>query len=214
MPSNHLILCCPILLLPLIFPTSGSFPMSRLFASCGQSIRASVSVLLINIQDWFPLGLTGLISLMSKGLSRVFPNTTVQKHQSKMVVKRNNSKCYWKIICYLVHSWPFGSTPIHPSKPSLVVVQSLIVSDFGTPWTAACQASLSFSTSQSLLKLMSIDSVMVSNHLLLYRPLLLLPSIFPSIRVFFQWVSSLHKVAKVLELQHQSFQWIFRVDFL
>ena len=150
----------------------------------------------MNIQDWFPLGLTGLISLMSKGLSRVFPNTTVQKHQSKMVVKRNNSKCYWKIICYLVHSWPFGSTPIHPSKPSLVVVQSLIVSDFGTPWTAACQASLSFSTSQSLLKLMSIDSVMVSNHLLLYRPLLLLPSIFPSIRVFFQWVSSSHQLAK------------------
>ena len=65
------------------FLTSGSFPMSRLFASGGQSIgvSASASVLPINIQDWFPLGLTGLISLQSKGLSRVFSNTTVQKHQ-------------------------------------------------------------------------------------------------------------------------------------
>ena len=64
------------------FPASGSFPTSQLFASGGQSIGASVSasVLPVNIQDWFPLGLTGLISLQFKGLSRVF-NTTVQKHQ-------------------------------------------------------------------------------------------------------------------------------------
>ena len=55
---------------------------------------------------------------------------------------------------------------------------------FVTPWTVACQASLSISSSQSLLKVMSIDSVMTSNHLILCRPLLLLPSIFPSIRVF------------------------------
>ena len=65
------------------FPASASFPMSQFFSSVGQSIRvsASSSVLPINIQDWFPLGLTGLISLQSKGLSRVFSNTTVQKHQ-------------------------------------------------------------------------------------------------------------------------------------
>ena len=65
------------------FPASGSFPMSRFFASGGQSIgvSASTSVLLMNIQDWFPLGWTGWISLQSKGLSRVFSNTTVQKHQ-------------------------------------------------------------------------------------------------------------------------------------
>ena len=64
------------------FPASGSFPMSWLFASGGQSIEASasVSVLPMNIQDWFPLGLTGLTSLQSKGLSRVFSNSTVQKH--------------------------------------------------------------------------------------------------------------------------------------
>ena len=63
------------------FPASGSFPMSQLFTSGGQSIGASASVLPTNIQDWFPLGLTGLISLQSKGLSRVFSNTTVHKYQ-------------------------------------------------------------------------------------------------------------------------------------
>ena len=65
------------------FPASGAFPVSQFFASGGQSIgvSASTSVLPINIQDWFPLGWTGWISLWSKGLSRVFFNTTVQKHQ-------------------------------------------------------------------------------------------------------------------------------------
>ena len=74
---------------------------------------------------------------------------------------------------------------------------------FLTPWTLACQASLSFTKSQSVLKFMSIELLMLSNHLILCRPLLLLPSIFPSIRV-----SSSDWVAKVLEfqLQHQSFQ--------
>ena len=84
MPSNHLILCHPLLLPPSIFfPESGSFPISWLFASGGQSIgvSASISVLSMNIQDWFPLGLTSLISLQSKGLSRVFNSNTVWKHQ-------------------------------------------------------------------------------------------------------------------------------------
>ena len=68
---------------PQSFPASGSFPMSQLFTSGGQStgVSASASVLPMNIQDWFPLGSTGWISLQSKGLSRVFSNTTVQKHQ-------------------------------------------------------------------------------------------------------------------------------------
>ena len=98
----------------------------------------------------------------------------------------------------------------------VVVVQSLSpVWLFVTPWTAARQASLSITISQSLLKFISIESVMVFNHFILSHPLFLLPSIFPSISLF-QWVGSLHKVAKVLELQlqHQSFQWIFRVDLL
>ena len=85
MPSNRLDLCCPLLLLPSVFPASGSFPMSWLFASGGQRIggSGSASVLPMNIQGWFPLELTGLISLQSKGLSRVFSSTTVQKHQLK-----------------------------------------------------------------------------------------------------------------------------------
>ena len=79
---NHLILCCPLLLFS-FFPASGSFPVSQLFTSGGQSIRASASpsVLPTNIQGGFPSELTGWISLQSKGLSRVFSNTTVQKHQ-------------------------------------------------------------------------------------------------------------------------------------
>ena len=80
MISNHFILCrsssCSQ-----FFPASWSFPMSHLFTSGGQSIGASASVLPIIIQGRFPLGLTGLISLLSKGLSRVFSSTTVQKHQ-------------------------------------------------------------------------------------------------------------------------------------
>ena len=77
MLSNHLILCCLFLLLPSIFPSS----LSQLFASGGQSIGASASVLPLNIHSWFLLGLTGLISLQSKGLSRIFTNTTVRNHQ-------------------------------------------------------------------------------------------------------------------------------------
>ena len=68
---------------PQSFSVSGSFPRSRLFASGGQSIRAftSATVLPVNIQGWFPLGLTGLISLLSKGLSRVFSSTIIRKHE-------------------------------------------------------------------------------------------------------------------------------------
>ena len=82
MPSDHLILCCTLLLSPSIFPSIRVFS-SQFFASGGQSIgiSASTSVLPMNTQDWPPLGWTGWISLQSKGLSRVFSNTTVQKHQ-------------------------------------------------------------------------------------------------------------------------------------
>ena len=170
------------------FPTSGSFPVSQFFLSGGQSIEASASVLVMNIQGWFPLVLTGLISWLSKGLSRVFSSTTVQKYQ------------FFSI--HLLYS-----------------VQLLsCVWLFMTPQTAAGQASLSIANSLSLLKLMSIESVMPSNDLILQCPLLLLPSIFPRNKVF---SSESHQVDKVLELQlqHQSFQWIFwlisfRIDWV
>ena len=74
MPSSHLIFCYPLLLLLQSFPASGSFQMSQFFESGGQStgVSASAFVLPMNIQDWFPLGLTGLISLRSNGFSRFF----------------------------------------------------------------------------------------------------------------------------------------------
>ena len=77
--SNHLFLCCPLSFCHQCFPESGSFPVSQLFTSGGQSIWASVlaSVLPMNIQDWFPLGLTDLISLQSKGLKSL-----LQHHSS------------------------------------------------------------------------------------------------------------------------------------
>ena len=73
---------------PQALPASGSFPMSQLFESGGQStgVSASASVLPMNTQDWSPLGWTGWISLQSKGLSRGFSNTTVQKHQFRVVL--------------------------------------------------------------------------------------------------------------------------------
>ena len=83
MPSNHLILYCPLLLLPSIFPSIRVFSNESALSSGGQStgVSASTSVLPMNSQDWSPLGWTGWICLQSKGLSRVFSNTTIQKHQ-------------------------------------------------------------------------------------------------------------------------------------
>ena len=95
-------------------------------------------------------------------------------------------------------------------------VQSLShVQLFATSWTVAHQASLSISNSQSLLKLMSIESVMSSNHLLLSSLSLPTFNLFQH-QGLLQWVSSSHQVTKILELQlqHQSFQWLFRTDFL
>ena len=83
------------------FPGSGSFPMSQFFASGGQNpgASASASVLPMNTHDWFPLGWAGLISLQSKGLSRVFFNTTVQKHQFFGTQLASQSKSH-------IYTWP------------------------------------------------------------------------------------------------------------
>ena len=86
---------------PQSLPASGSFPMSQLFARGGQNIgvSASASVLPKNTQDWSPLGWTGWISLQSKGLSRVFSNTTVQKHQFFSAQPSSQSNSH-------IHTWP------------------------------------------------------------------------------------------------------------
>ena len=83
MPSNHLVLCRPLLLLLSVVPSIRVFPIGQFFTSGGQSIgvAASTSFLPVNIQGWFHLGLTGLISLLSNRLSRVFSSTMVRKHQ-------------------------------------------------------------------------------------------------------------------------------------
>ena len=83
MPSNHLVLCPSFFFCLQLSPESGSFPVSQLFTSGGQctGASASASLLPMNIQDLFPLGLTVLIFLQYKGLSRVFYSTRIQKHQ-------------------------------------------------------------------------------------------------------------------------------------
>ena len=101
MPSSHLILCHSLLLLPSIPPSIRVFSSSQLFAWGGQSIgvSASASVLPKNTQDWSPLGWTGWIFLQSRGLSRVFSNTTVQKHWFFGAQLSSQSNSY-------IHTWP------------------------------------------------------------------------------------------------------------
>ena len=99
---------------PQSFPASGSFPMSQFFTSGGRSIgvSASISVLPMNTQDWSPLGRTGWVSLQSKGLSRVFSNITVQKHQffSTQLSLQSNSH---------IHTWPLEKPEPWLDRPLL-----------------------------------------------------------------------------------------------
>ena len=101
MPSSHLILCRPLFPLSPILPASGSFPMSQLFAWGGQStgLSALASFLPKNTQEWSPLEWSGWISLQSKGLTRVFSNTTVQKHQFFGAQPSSQSNSH-------IHTWP------------------------------------------------------------------------------------------------------------
>ena len=184
-PFSHLILWCSLLLLPSIFPSIRGF--------------SNESVLPIRWPKYWSFHFSispsneysGLISLETDWLDLLVLQRTDSQESSPAPQSESINKHQFSSVQLLSCAWLFV-----------------------IPWTAACQPSLSIMNSQSLLKLMSIKSVMPSNHLILCRPLLLPPSIFPSIRVF--WVSSLHQVANVLELylQHQFFQWIFRTDFL
>ena len=91
------------------FPASGSFPMIQFFASRDQSIGVSAptSVLPMDILDWFPLGLTGWISLPSKGLSEVFSNTTVQKYQFSGAQLSSQSNSHSTIVLFCLYFWIF-----------------------------------------------------------------------------------------------------------
>ena len=145
-----------------------------------------------------------------------FPNQK-KSGKTKMSFKEWTDK--WIMVCKypgLLHKnkkqWTIEIYIYIYIYKTIVVVQSLSpVWLFVTPWTPACQASLSFTISWSLRKFMSIEAEMLSKYLILCGSLFLL-SVFPRIRVFFQWVSCLQQVAKVLELplQHR----IFRIDFL
>ena len=158
---------------PQSFPASESFPVSQLFTWGRQStgVTASVSVLPMNIQGWFPLGWTGGSPCNPRDSQEYSPTPQFKSINSLVL-----SLLYSPTLTFIHDYWKnhqFSSVQSH-SRVWLFV----------TPWTAVCQASLSITNSQSLLKLMSIELVMPFNHLILCRPLLLLPSIFPSIRVF------------------------------
>ena len=133
-----------------------------------------------------------------------------EKHWSRCVVE-------YVVTFYSFHK-PFLSLSdlMNAKYQMLLLFFSLsVVSNSATPWTTACQALLSFTIPQSLLKLMSMELAMPSNHLV--HPLSSTSPLASSLvqhQSLFQWVSSSHQVTKVLELQHHSFQWIFRVNFL
>ena len=139
------------------FPASGSFPLGQLFASCGQRIRASASVFPMNTQGWFPLGLTDLISLLSKVLSRVFSSTTIWKHQffgaqpfygpaltsvrdywknhncDYMDLCQQNDVSAFKYVVYVGHSFP------SKEQASFIFMAAFIVhSDFGAQEKKVC----------------------------------------------------------------------------
>ena len=140
MPSNHLILCIPFSSCLQSFPASGSFLMSQFFASGGQNIgaSASASVLPVDIQDWFPLGSTGLISLQYKGLSRVFFGTTFQKRQFFSAQRSLWSTSLFRIVSITRYTSLLRSDPIKGWKhPNLIRTNTRSALKQGFPTIAA-----------------------------------------------------------------------------
>ena len=162
--------------------------------------------------------------LQSMGSQRVGHNSYTHRHMSTLVAQHPYVvKSFWEAIIlteyekekrYDTERW----TSQVSSVQLISCVQLLLISCvqlFETPWTAACQDSLSITNSWSLLELISIELVMPSNRLILCHPRLFLPSIFPASGSFpvSQFFPSGGQVLE-FQLQHQSFQWIFRTDFL
>ena len=203
MPSNQLILCHLLLLLPSIFPSIRVFSSeSVLCIRWPKYWSFSSNESSMNIQDWFPLGLTGLISLQSTGLSRVFSNTTVQKYQFfcvKLSLWSNSHIYTWllekpSIQFNSVQSCLTLCNSMDSSTPGLPVHHQLLEStQTHVHWVG--------------------DAIQPSHPLTFPPPLAFYLSQHKGL---FQWVSSSNEVTKVLEfqLQHQSFQWTPRTDFL
>ena len=162
----------------------------------------------VNSGSWWWTGRPGMWRFM--GSQRVGHNWVTELNWTEST---NSWSPYYLSLQEKNKKYQKGSNRIIMMIQFSSVAQSCVT--FCTPWTAARHVSLSITNSQSPPKPMSIESVMPSNHLILCRPLLLLPSIFPSIRVFSN-ESALPIVAKVVEfqLQHQSFQWTPRTDLL
>ena len=161
MPSNHLILCRPFFSCPQSFPASGLFQRDNSSHQVAKELKLQFSINPCNEYS-------GLISFKIDWFDLLAVQGTLKSLLQHHSLKASNIYIY---ISKNIRSDQFSCS---------------IVSDFATPWTAAHQAFLSITKFRSLLKLMSFKSVMPSNHLILCFPLLLLPSIFPSIRVFFQ----------------------------
>ena len=216
-----------------------SFPMSQLFTWGGQStgVSALVSFLPKKSQGWSPSEWTGWISLQSNSSKASILQRSaffiVQLSHPHMNTGKTIALTRWTfvgrvmslllnmlsrlVIAFLPRSKRLLISWLQsPSAVTFSSVQSLShVWLFAIPRITALQATLSITNSRSSLRLTSIESVIPSSHLILCRPLLLLPPIPPSISLF-RWVNSSHEVAKVLEfqLQHQSFQWTPRTDLL
>ena len=147
MLPNCLILCCPLSLCLQSFPASGCFPVSQLFPLNGQSIGASVfaSVLSMHIQGSSPLGLTGLNSLQSKGLLRVFSNTTIQKHQ----FFHTQPSTYWVQFSSVAQSCPtLRPRELQHARPPCPSPTPGVHSD-SCPWSQWCHPGISSLSSPS-----------------------------------------------------------------
>ena len=189
--SIHLILCHPLLLLPSTFPSIRVFPMSQLFVLGGQRIGTSVSASVhpMNIHSWFPLGLTGFICLQSKGLSRVFSSTTIQKHQFF-----NAQPSLWSN--FHIHTWLQETPQLWLYRPLLTkwclcfLVCCLVCHSFFPPRSKCLLISWLLSPSAVISKPKKIKSATVSA----FSPSICLEVMGPDAMILVFWMLSFKPV--------------------